>query len=115
MVHAFFLDGVQQLRREVQTCRWRRGGAGVGRIDRIVAVFVFELVGDVRRQRHLSQPVKDFLKDPVKFKLDQAVTLINDIHDLAYQKAVAELDPCFPVLPCGRVLRGFPRRRRSFF
>ena len=39
------------------------------------------VVGDVGRQGHLSQLVQDLFKDPVVFKLDQAVALVHNAHD----------------------------------
>ena len=51
---ALDVEAREQLRREMEPCGRRRGGAGVARIDRLVARGIGERLGDVRRQRRLA-------------------------------------------------------------
>ena len=64
-VHNPLPDAVHQLRREVQTGCRRGGGTLFLSIDRLIAVFVFQPFGDVRRQGHLTQFIQQLFKHAV--------------------------------------------------
>ena len=65
-------------------------------------------MGDIGRQGHLSQLVQDLLKDPVVFKLDQAVALLHNVNDLAGQKSLAEIDSGSDLAFFSRFDQGLP-------
>ena len=52
--HALDVEAGEELRREVESRGRRRGGAGVARVDGLVARGIGERLGDVRRQRRLA-------------------------------------------------------------
>ena len=88
-------------------CR-RRCGTVIFCIHRLVTVFVLQLVCDVRRQRHLSQFIQDFLKNALVGKLDQAVALLHNVTDLAGQKSLAEIDSGSDLAFFSRFDQGLP-------
>lgn len=45
---------------------------------------------DIRRQRHLSELIEDFLKNALILKPDQAVALVHNLLHLGVQKSAAE-------------------------
>jgi len=75
-------------------------------IDRLIPVFILKLMGDIRRQGHLSQLIQDFLENPLIFKADQTISFLYDINNLSDQKAIAKTDP-------GSYFRLFPRFYQS--
>ena len=93
-VNAFLSDLFQQFR-----CKMQPGCRCCGRsivlcVHCLITVFVLELVMDVRRQRHLSQFVKDLFKNTLVFKTDQTVSFVNHIDHLTDQQPFAKTDPC---------------------
>ena len=50
-------------------------------------------MGYIRRKRHLSQPVQDFLENPVKIKAHEAVSVLHNLQNLRLKKAVSKLGP----------------------
>lgn len=59
-------------------------------IYRLITVLILELMRDIRRQRHLSELIEDFLKNALILKPDQAVALVHNLLHLGVQKSVAE-------------------------
>src|SRR5204862_227305 len=49
--HALDVQAPEELRREMEACGRRRGGAGIAGVDRLVALGILERSGDVGRQR----------------------------------------------------------------
>ena len=88
-------------------CR-RRCGTVIFCIHRLVAVFVLQLVCDVRRQRHLSELIQNLLKNPFVMELDQAVALLHNVNDLAGQKSLAEIDSGSDLAFFSRFDQGLP-------
>ncbi len=82
--NAFFLDFLQKLRRKMQPRRGRSRRTVILGINCLIAVFILQLVGNVRRQGHLPQPVKDFLKNPLIGEADPAVAILHHIQHLAH-------------------------------
>ncbi len=78
---------------KMQTRCRRCRGALVFCVYGLVAVPVPELMGDVRGKRHLAQPVKDLLENPLKFKAHQAVSALGDLEDLRLQASVSKDSP----------------------
>ena len=77
-------------------------------IHRLITVFVLELVMDVRRQRHLSQFIQDFLKNPLILKTDQTVSFVNHIDHLTDQQPFAKTDSCTDTTFLPRFYQRFP-------
>ena len=48
-------------------------------------------MGDIRRQRHLSKLVQNFLEDAVELKTNQAVAFVYHIDHFRLQQAVTEI------------------------
>ena len=89
----------------------RRGGRGTAvvlRVDCLVAVPVLQLMGDVRRQRHLAQLVQDLLKDSFEAELHKAVSFFRLPDDSSFQKSVPELDDCACTAFLPGLHQGFP-------
>ena len=59
-------------------------------VYRLVTVFVLKLMGDVGRQRHLAQTVKNLFPDPVIEKADQTVSVLHHFLHLRMQKTVSK-------------------------
>ena len=93
-VNPFFLYFFQKLLCEMQTCSRCCGRAFVFGIYGLITVLVFQFMGDIRRQRHLAQLIQDLLKDSLIVELDQSVTFIYHIQDLALQNPISESDLC---------------------
>ena len=55
-------DGIHQLRGEVQACRGCGSAAQLLGIDRLILALIFQLLGDVGRQRHLAKFIQFFIK-----------------------------------------------------
>ena len=72
--------------------RRRRRTALVRRIDRLVAVLIFQLMVDVGRQRHLSEFIQDFLKDALVGEAHKAIAVLGLSHNLADEFPLAEAD-----------------------
>ena len=88
--HPHVLHLIEHLRRKMQSGRRRRGGSLMLRVNCLVPVFILKLMPDVRRQRHLAEPVEDFLENSLIRKLNQAVSVIHDLEHFSLQDAVAE-------------------------
>ena len=69
-LHAHVADLLQELLGKVQARRGRGGRAVRLAVHRLIAVLIFELFVNVRRQRHTSHAGKDVLEHPVKMELD---------------------------------------------
>ena len=90
------------------------GGGGGGAalfpgIDRLIPFPILQTLVNVGRQRHLSQPVQNFLKNTLIMKTHQPRTLRGPIHDLRPKKAVAEAAPCSRSQPAARTHQRFPQ------
>ncbi len=62
-------------------------------IDRLVAVPVLELVGDIGRQGHLPQPVQHLFEDSFVVESYQPIALLHGVQDFSLQQAVPEGQP----------------------
>ena len=81
-VHSFCTDPIQQFIREMQS-RCRSGGrAEFMRIDRLVALLILELCGDVGGQRHLTDLIEGSIDVFLTLQLDDPVAVLDDIDDL---------------------------------
>ena len=92
-LHALGLDGLQQLRREVEP---RRGGGGAAQhlgVHGLVPLLVLELLLDVGGQGHFPQPLQGLQEDALVVEPDQAAALLQLLHDLGGQLPVAEGEP----------------------
>ena len=58
------------------------------RVNCVVAAAVLKLMMDIRRERHLSEGIQDFLKNSVEAEPDQSVALIHYIDDFADQRTI---------------------------
>ena len=74
----------------------------------IVSVFIFQLMSDIRRKRHLAQLVQNFFKNSVILKPDQPVSFIHHINNLSFQESVAKTDPCPRFRLSSRLNKSFP-------
>ena len=74
----------------MKSCRRCCRAAVKLRVHRLIHVRIFQLVCDVRRQRHLTEPFQNLLKDPVIIEFHQAIPIIQNIHDFCGQRAVAK-------------------------
>ena len=92
----------------MQSRRRCRRGTVILCIHRLVAVFVLQLVCDVRRQRHLSELIQNLLKNPFVMELDQAVALLHNVNDLAGQKSLAKIDSGSDLAFFSRFDQGLP-------
>ena len=78
----------------MQSRRRRCRRTFLARIDRLVAVVIAQLLGNVRRQRHQTDPVQDVIDilvcAVVVGEADQAVSLLHDIGNLSREHPVSE-------------------------
>lgn len=89
-LHALGLNGLQQLRREVQSRRGSRGAAQDLGVDGLIPLLILQLLFDVGRQRPLAQMFQHLQEDPVVVEADQAVSAFQFPDYLGGQLAVAE-------------------------
>ena len=107
-VNAHFFDLLQEFLREMQArCRCR-GASVVLSVDRLIAVPVLQLVGDVGRKRHLSQLIQDLLEDPVVAELDKAVSFLRLSDDGPLQEPAAEAHHSAGAALLSRLHQGLP-------
>ena len=71
--------------REVKSRRGSRRRARLAAVYRIVAVFIFQLFRDVRRQRHLSNSVQNIVKVALIGKPNKSVAALESIENLRGQ------------------------------
>ena len=89
-IDTFCPDLLQQLRREMQACRRRSCAAFIFCINRLIAVLILQVMGDIRRQRHLAKAVKHFLENTLIMELHQPVSVLHDLENRCGQTSVAE-------------------------
>ena len=65
-------------------------------------------MGDVRRKRHLSQSVENFLENPLIGKLNQTVPFIYDIHHRTRQQPFAKGNDRTDLCLFPRLYQGLP-------
>ena len=82
----------QQLRREVQPCRGRSGGADHLGVDRLVALLVLQFLFDVGRQGHPPQLLQHLQEDAFIEKLHQPVPVRQHFLNLRLQLPVSKVD-----------------------
>ena len=69
----------------MKPCRRCSRRSLIFRIYSLITVFILQFVSDIRRQRHLSQLIQNFLKDTFIMELDQTVSFVYYIDDLSGQ------------------------------
>ena len=90
--HTLFAQGVKELGSEMQSGGRGGGTAALTGIDRLVSVVVFELFGDVVRQRHLSYLIEQLEKHAVICKLCKAVAVRQNVNNLG-EEHIMESEP----------------------
>lgn len=84
-------DGIHQLRGEVQTGRRGGGASKLLGVDGLILALVFELLGDIGRQRHFAKFVQLFIKRlGVIIKCNELVAVFQRLVHHGRQGAVAE-------------------------
>ena len=89
-IDSLVLNLFQKLLGKMKPCRRRCRASVKLRIHCLVHVRIFQLVCDVRRQRHLTEPVQHLLKNSIIIKLHQTISIVQNIHDFCGQRAVAK-------------------------
>ena len=89
--HSHIPDLLEQFLGEMEPGGRSRRAAPFPVVHGLVPFLVLELFVDIRRQRCFSQPVQDFLKDPVIMEPGDPASEIRGFQDLAAQ-FIAELD-----------------------
>ena len=84
------LDLRQQVLCEVESRRGGRCRSLMLCVNGLIAGLVLKLVSDIRRKRHLAQPVENLLEDPLVGKLYQPVSFLYNIHHRTRQQPVAK-------------------------
>ena len=75
--------------------RSRRGGrTRLAGIDGLVSLFIFKLFGDVRRQRHLADLIKNGKKALLTVKFRNPVAVLHNVEDLSRELSSAEDKSC---------------------
>ena len=74
----------------------------------LITVLILQLMRNIRRQWHLSEPVKDFFKNPFIMELDQTIAFLYDIHDLSGKNPLSKDDLCTDFTFFSRFHKGFP-------
>ena len=77
-----FAQGVKEFGSKMQPCCRCGGAAALAGIDRLVSVVVFELFGDVMRQRHLAYLIEQFKEYAVICELSKAVADRQNVYKL---------------------------------
>ena len=92
--------------------RRRRCRTIVFRINRLIAILILQLMGNIGWKRHLSQLIQDFFKDTIIGEFDHPVSILYNIYYFSYKKPVTEADlrtrfcflarfhQCFPHIIC---------------
>ena len=84
------LDLRQQVLCEVESRRGGRCRSFMLCVNGLIAGLVLKLVSDIRRKRHLAQPVENLLENPLVGKLYQPVSFLYNIYHRTRQQPVAE-------------------------
>ncbi len=90
--HPLLPDRLQQLPRKVQPSRRRRRRTFISGINSLITFLIRKLMRDIRRKRHLPEPVQNLLKDPFILKLYETVSLVNHADDLSSEQSIAKAD-----------------------
>ncbi len=108
-VDALGADGVHQLRREVEA---RRGGGSTAKffgIDGLILALVFQLLGDIGRQRHLAELVQLFVERfGVIIEGDKLIAVLQRLVHDGRQAAVAEADLGAGLHPLAGLCKALP-------
>ncbi len=93
-VYALILNPLQKFLREVQS-RCRCCGAAVEfRVNGIIHAGILQLVCNIRRKRHFSEPVQHFFPDSVIVEFHKPVAVVDDVQNFRSQTPVAKGDFC---------------------
>ena len=93
-LYALFLDLFQKLLCKVESCCRRCRRTFILGIHSLITVLILQFMCNIRRQWHLTKLVKHFLKDSIIGKLNEPVSLVNDIDDFACQETISKADHC---------------------
>ena len=74
----------------------------------LIAVFILQLVRDIRRKWHLSQLIQDFFKNPLIFESDQTVSFFYHPDHFRFQKPVSKNQTCSRFHLSSRLHQCFP-------
>ena len=88
--HALLTYALHKLVGEVQSRGGSGGGAELMAVDRLIPLLVAELLGDVGRQRHLTDLVESGEEVLVAVEVDHAVAVVPDLGDCRAENAVSE-------------------------
>ena len=91
-IYTFFAYLCKKFLRKMQSRRRRSSRTLMFGIYRLITVFIFEFMCYIRRQRHLTEFVKNFLKYTVISKFNVSVSVFNDINYLSRQQSFAKLN-----------------------
>ena len=80
-LHALIRNALQKLRRKMQPCCRSGSGTVFTSIDRLIAFLILQLLRDIRRQRHFTDPIQNFFQYAVIIKLDYLVPVIEGINN----------------------------------
>ncbi len=113
--NAFLPDFFQQLWRKMQPGRGGRCRTVIFCIYRLIPVLVLKLMGNIGRQRHLSQPIQNRFKNSLISKLNQPVALFCNFQHFSRQNPAAKKN--FSARPClfSRFYQSFPNIILSSF
>lgn len=87
-----FAQGVKEFGSKMQPCCRCGGAAALAGIDSLVSVVVFELFGDVVRQRHLAYLIEQLEEHAVICKLCKAVAVRQNVNNLG-KEHIMESEP----------------------
>ena len=88
--HALVTDFLQQLLRKMQAGRGRRSRTVKLGVNGLIPLSVFQFMGDIGRQGHLSQTVQNLLKNSFIGEPNQPVSFLHNLFHLRGQDAVPE-------------------------
>ena len=93
-IDSHILYFLQQFFRKMKPCCRGSGRSVILCIYGLIAVFIFQLMRNIWRQRHLSQLIQNLFKNSVIMELNQTVSFFYYIHDFCRQKPVSEHKFC---------------------
>ena len=105
---SFFLYSLKQFLRKMQSCRRSRRRTLILCVYGLIPVLILKSMCNIRRQRHSSKLVKYLLKDTVKLKLYDSVSLFHDIAYSSYKQTVTEFNHRTDLALFPRLYKAFP-------
>ena len=93
-LNTFCLNLFQEFRCKMKSCCWCGCRTGVLCIYRLITVFIFQLMCNVRRKRHLPKLIQDFFKNSFIMELNQTISFLHYINDFSYKQSISEADLC---------------------